>query len=91
VQPTANIQVVEHIQQGSTYSRMLSGPQERFEFNMHELIPTELEISITFASLALDSRTEETRQRSRRNARKVYDTLSALLEQVPVWRADGPT
>jgi hypothetical protein len=53
---------------------MFSGQYEQFESNMREFIRTELETGITFASIALDSKTEEKRQRSCQNARKAYDT-----------------
>jgi len=53
---------------------MFTAQHERLEFNMREFIRAGLETGITFASLALDSRTDEKRQRTRENARKAYDT-----------------
>ena len=47
-------------------SWMLSGPHEQFEFNLCEFIRTELETGITFASIALESKTQEKRQRAER-------------------------
>ena len=47
---------------------------------MIQFVQNELEMGTTFASLALDSQTEEKRQRNRENARKAYDTARHFLE-----------
>ena len=65
-------------------SWMLSGPHEQFEFNLCEFIRTELELGITFASLALNSKTEERRLRCRENAHKAYDTARHFWKERPV-------
>jgi hypothetical protein len=54
---------------------MSSDQREQFESGMRQFIQTELETGMTFASIALESSTEETRpHRNRQNARKAYDT-----------------
>ena len=62
---------------------MLSGSHERFERSMGEFIRTDLELGITFASLALDSKTEEGRQKCRKNARKTYDSARHFWKEHP--------
>jgi len=63
---------------------MLSGSHERFERSMGEFIRIELELGTTFAFLALDSKTEERRQKCRKNARKAYDTARHFWKEHPV-------
>jgi hypothetical protein len=60
---------------------MSSPAREQFENTMVQFIYSELETGITFASLALDSQTDEKRQRNRQNARKAFDTARHFLKQ----------
>jgi len=53
----------------------------QFECNMLQFLHSELETGMTFASVALDSQTEEKRLRNRQNARKAYDTAKHFLEE----------
>jgi hypothetical protein len=61
---------------------MSSDQREQFQSGMRQFIQIELETGMTFASIALESRTEETRrQRNRQNARKAYDTANHFLNE----------
>ncbi len=50
---------------------------------MENFILTEVETGMTFASLALNSATEEKRRRTRQNGRKAYDTAMHFWTKYP--------
>jgi hypothetical protein len=60
---------------------MTAEDRAQFESNILQFIKTEVEMGMTFASLALDGETEEKRQRNREHARKAYDTAQHFLEE----------
>ena len=60
---------------------MSANDRAQFESNMLQFLQNELEMGTTFASLALDSRSDEKRYRNRQNARKAYDTAQHFLEE----------
>lgn len=64
-------------------SGMFTAQYPSMQSSLREFIRTELETAITFASVALDSGTEQKRQRNRKNARKAYDTALRF------WRDDA--
>ena len=60
---------------------MTAADLTRFEANMIQFVRSELEIGLVFASLAVNSQTDEKWQRNRQNARKAYDTAQHFLDE----------
>ena len=62
---------------------MPSNQREQSELTVRQFIRNELEMGITFASLARNSQTDEKWQRTRQKARNAYDTANHFFEQHP--------
>ena len=58
--------------------------QEALERNPSAFIRTELDVGMTFASLALQNKTGEKRERASRDARKAYDTAMHFWQKHPI-------
>lgn len=52
---------------------------------------TDLDLAMTFLDVAATSRSEEVRQRNRRNARRAYDSVLALSSKLTLNEAETQT